>query len=135
MHYTINESFVEDFLNNTLRTPNLDKILKPAKKLSKRISHSQFEVKTLEDGKQEVTVNTIGHNPKDMTVDVTEETIIIKSTKEEGTSSFVEDIDLTLTVGNDYDGTKSTATFNSGLLTIVVDKKINKKAKSLKIQY
>ena len=42
---------------------------------------------------------------------------------------------LVLTVGTDYDGTKTTAKFNNGILTLVIDKKINKKAKSLKISY
>ena len=46
-----------------------------------------------------VTVNTIGHNPKDITVDVTEEEVTIKSKKGENSSRFVKDIDLTLTVG------------------------------------
>ena len=90
---------------------------------------------TLEDGKQQVTINTIGHNPKDITVDVTEEEITIKSKKGENTSSFVKEIDLVLTVGADYDGTKTTAKFDNGLLTLHIDKKINKKAKSLKISY
>ena len=52
----------------------------------------------LEDGKQKVTVNTIGYNPKDITVDVTEEEVTIKSKKGENSSRFVKDIDLTLTV-------------------------------------
>jgi len=42
---------------------------------------------------------------------------------------------LTLTVGTDYDGTKTTASFDNGLLTLLIDKKVNKKAKSLKISY
>ena len=46
-----------------------------------------------------------------------------------------KDIDLVLTVGTDYDGTKTTAKFDNGLLTLLIDKKINKKAKSLKISY
>jgi HSP20 family molecular chaperone IbpA len=97
--------------------------------------NSQFEATILEDGKQQVTINTIGHNPKDITVDVTEEEITIKSKKGEATSSFVKEIDLVLTVGTDYDGTKTTAKFDNGLLTLLIDKKVNKKAKSLKISY
>ena len=123
MFYTINENFVDNFFRDISTT-------KPTNRL-----HSQFEATTLEDGKQKVTVNTIGHNPKDITVDVTDEEIKIKSTKGEDTSSFVKDIDLTLTVGTDYDGTKTTAKFDNGLLTLLIDKKVNKKAKSLKITY
>ena len=123
MFYTINENFVDNFFRDIYTT-------KPTNRLN-----SQFEATTLEDGKQKVTVNTIGHNPKDITVDVTDETITIKSTKEEDTSRFVKDIDLVLTVGSDYDGTKTTAKFDNGLLTLLIDKKVNKKAKTLKISY
>ena len=121
MFYTINENFVDNFFKDIYTT-------KPTNRLN-----SQFEATTLEDGKQQVTINTIGHNPKDITVDVTDEEIVIKSKKGEDTSSFVKDIDLILTVGSDYDGTKTTAKFDNGLLTLLIDKKINKKAKSLKI--
>tara|TARA_B110000977_G_scaffold365_1_gene505 strand:- start:141 stop:527 length:387 start_codon:yes stop_codon:yes gene_type:complete len=94
-----------------------------------------FDVETLEDGKQKVTINTIGHNPKDITVDVTEEELKITAKKVEGTSRFVRDIDLTLSVGKDFDGTKSEAKFENGLLVLTIDRKASKKAKSLKISY
>ena len=123
MFYTINENFVDNFFRDIYTTKTTNRL------------NSSFEAETLEDGKQKVTVNTIGHNPKDITVDVTEEEIKIKSKKGEDTSSFVKDIDLTLTVGTDYDGTKTTAKFDNGLLTLLIDKKVNKKAKSLKISY
>lgn len=123
MFYTINENFVDNFFKDIYTTKTTNRL------------NSSFEAETLEDGKQKVTVNTIGHNPKDITVDVTEEEITIKSKKGEDTSSFVRDIDLTLTVGTDYDGTKTTASFDNGLLTLLIDKKVNKKAKTLKISY
>ena len=123
MFYTINENFVDNFFKDIYTT-------KPTNRLN-----SQFEATILEDGKQQVTINTIGHNPKDITVEVTEEEVTIKSKKVENSSRFVKDIDLTLTVGADYDGTKSTAKFDNGLLTLLIDKKVNKKAKTLKISY
>ena len=123
MFYTINDNFVDNFFNDIYTTKTTNRL------------NSSFEAETLEDGKQKVTVNTIGHNPKDITVDVTEEEIKIKSKKGEDTSRFVKEIDLTLTVGTDYDGTKTTAKFDNGLLTLLIDKKVNKKAKSLKIAY
>ena len=98
-------------------------------------TYGTFEVDVLEDGKQSVTINTLGHNPKDITVDVTDEEVTILAKKKEGTSRFVKDIDLTLSVGKDYDGTKTEAKFENGLLVLTIDKKINKKAKSLKISY
>ena len=123
MFYTINENFVDNFFRDIYTTKTTNRL------------NSSFEAETLEDGKQKVTVNTIGHNPKDITVDVTEEEVTIKSKKGENSSRFVKDIDLTLTVGADYDGTKSTAKFENGLLTLLIDKKVNKKAKTLKISY
>ena len=123
MFYTINENFVDNFFRDIYTTKTKNRL------------NSSFEAETLEDGKQKVTVNTIGHNPKDITVDVTDEEIKIKSKKGEDTSRFVKDIDLILTVGTDYDGTKTTAKFDNGLLNLLIDKKINKKAKSLKISY
>ena len=114
----------------------IDKLFKEfAKEPSYTYNSTAFEATVLEDGKQKVTINTVGHNPKDIQVDVTEEKITIKSTKPADSSRFVKDIDLTLTVGSDYDGTKTTASFDNGLLTLLVDKKVNKKAKSLKISY
>jgi len=94
-----------------------------------------FEVEVLENGKQKVTINTVGHNPKDIVVDVTEEQVTIKAKKEDKTSRFVKDIDLTLTVGTDYDGTKSEAKFENGLLTLLIDKKNERKSRTLKISY
>jgi len=124
MIYTINNRLFDDiFTDSFFNTPTKTK------------SYSAFDVEVLDDGKQKVTVNTIGHNPKDISVDVTEEEITIKSKKEEGTSRFVKDIDLTLTVGKDYDGTKTEAKFENGLLTLLIDKKNERKSRTLKISY
>ena len=122
--YTTLTSF-DNLLNELTRQP----LTTPTR------TYGTFEVDVLEDGKQSVTINTLGHNPKDITVDVTDEEITIVAKKKEGTSRFVRDIDLTLTVGKDYDGTKTEAKLENGLLVLTIDKKINKKAKSLKISY
>ena len=98
-------------------------------------AYGNFDATVLENGKQQVTINTTGHNPKDIKVDVTDTEIKITSKKGENTSRFVSDIDLTLTVGKDYDGTKTEAKFKNGLITLLIDKKEDKKTKSLKISY
>ena len=41
---------------------------------------NSFEVEVLEDGKQKVTINTLGHNPKEIQVDVTEEISAVSTT-------------------------------------------------------
>lgn len=113
-----------------------DTLLTEPSRLNKKIkTYSSFDVELLDNGKQLVTVNTVGHNPKDIEVDVTEDEITIRAKKEESSSRFVSDIDLELLVGQDYDGTKADAKFENGLLLITIDKKNTRKAKSLKISY
>jgi len=109
-----------------------DSFTTPTRRFS---NYNSFEVEVQEDGKQKVTINTLGHNPKDITLEATEDEITIKATKGEGTSRFVKDVDLTLTVGTDYDGTKTDAKFENGLLTLLIDKKIERKSKTLRISY
>ena len=114
----------------------IDELTRDSFKTPRKISNfNSFEVEVLEDGRQKVTINTLGHNPKNITLEATEEQITIKATKEEGTSRFVKDVDLTLTVGTDYDGTKTDAKFENGLLTLLIDKKIERKSKTLRISY
>ena len=114
----------------------IDELTKNSFKTPKRSSNfNSVEVEALEDGKQRVTINTTGHNPKNITLEATEDEITIKATKEDGTSSFVKDIDLTLTLGTDYDGTKTDAKFENGLLTLLIDKKVERKSKTLRITY
>lgn len=95
---------------------------------------SRYEGKVLEDGKYQLTLNVLGHNPKNIKLEVTETQILIKSKKEEGSSSLVSDIDLTFALGKDYDGTKSDAKFDNGLLIITTDKRDEAKPKKVQIK-
>ena len=52
-------------------------------------AYGNFDATVLENGKQQVTINTTGHNPKDIKVDVTDTEIKITSKKGENTSRFV----------------------------------------------
>ena len=94
-----------------------------------------YDVQPLDDGKQQLTVNVLGHNPKNIKLQVTDDTIDIESTKEEGTSPLVRDINTTFLIGKDYDGTKTEAKFENGLLIITIDKKDERKSKLVKIAY
>lgn len=98
-------------------------------------SFSNYESKILEDGKQELTLSVLGHNPKDIKLEVTDDLITIKSEKPENSSSLVNNIDVSFTLGKDYDGTKTEAKFSNGLLILTIDKKNERKAKSIKISY
>jgi HSP20 family molecular chaperone IbpA len=95
---------------------------------------NRYEGKVLEDGKYQLTLNVLGHNPKNIKLEVTETQILIKSKKDETSSSLVSDIDLTFTLGKDYDGTKSEAKFDNGLLIITTDKYDEAKPKKVQIK-
>ena len=95
---------------------------------------SEYDVKKLEDGRQQLTLNVLGHNPKNIKLEVTEDQINIKSEKEEGSSPLVENVDLSFTLGKDYDGTKTEAKFSNGLLILTIDKKEERKSKSISIK-
>jgi len=94
---------------------------------------SDYTTKELEDGKIELSVNVLGHNPKNILLEVTEDKITIKSNKPEGESDLIKNIDFSFKLGKDYDGTKSEAKFSNGVLSITIDKKDERKAKKLSI--
>lgn len=97
-------------------------------------SITDYDVQQLEDGKQQLTLSVLGHDVKNIKLEVTEDKVTIKAKKEEGTSYLVEDIDATFSVGKDYDGTKVEAKFSNGLLILTIDKKEERKAKSVQIK-
>ena len=100
----------------------------------KVFSFNGYDGKVLDDGKYQLTLNVLGHNPKNIKLEVTDTQILIKSKKEEGSSSLVKDIDLTFALGKDYDGTKSEAKFDNGLLIITTDKRDEAKPKKVQIK-
>ncbi len=99
-----------------------------------KFSGTDYVANQLEDGKQELSLSVLGHNPKDIKLEATEDRITIKAKKEEGASDLVKDIDLAFTIGKDYDGTKVEAKFTNGLLILTIDKKEERKAKSISIK-
>lgn len=114
----------------------VEELMKTNVKQSRRIEgYRSFDVELQEDGKQKVTIPVTGHNPKNIKVTTTDELISVKSKVDSETSRFVKDIDLELSVGKDYDGNKTEAKFENGLLTLLIDKKVDKKAKEIKISY
>jgi HSP20 family molecular chaperone IbpA len=88
----------------------------------------------LEDCKQQLTLSVLGHDVKGIKLEVTEDKVTIKAKKEEGSSILVEDIDYSFSVGKDYDGTKTEAKFSNGLLILTIDKKEERKSKSIQIK-
>jgi HSP20 family molecular chaperone IbpA len=124
------------FKNTTSYKANLDDLFLDWDNLfthAKQNVFSDYTTNELEDGKVELVVNVLGHDPKKINLEVTEDRITIKSIKPDGASALIKDIDFSFKLGKDYDGTKSEAKFNNGVLSIIIDKKDERKAKKLSI--
>jgi HSP20 family protein len=93
-----------------------------------------YSINTTEDGKQRIVISVVGHNPKDVDVDVTEDLITVKA-ETENVNAVVGNVNLKFKVGKDYDGTTATASIENGLLTILLDKKEERKSKKVKIKF
>jgi len=101
-----------------------------------QVNHQQgnYSINTTKDGKQSIVISVVGHNPKDVDVDVTEDLITVKA-ETENVNAVVGNVNLRFKVGKDYDGTTTSASIENGLLTILLDKKEERKAKKVKIKF
>ena len=97
-------------------------------------NEGNYSIATLEDGRQELIVNVVGHNPKDVDVDVTDGNITIKAETKK-VNAVVSNINLRFKVGKDFDGATSEASIENGVLTIVMDKKEERKSKKIKVRF
>jgi len=100
------------------------------------IQHNEgnYSITTLKDGRQELIVNVVGHNPKDVDVDVTDGIIMVKAEAKK-VNAVIRDVNLKFQVGKDFDGTTSEASIENGVLTIVMDKKEERKSKKIKVRF
>jgi HSP20 family molecular chaperone IbpA len=87
----------------------------------------------IEDNQIHLSVDVVGHDPKNISLEATADQIIIKSAKPDTACSLVQDIDFSFKLNKDYDGTKSEAKFDNGLLVITISKKEETKTKKLSI--
>jgi HSP20 family molecular chaperone IbpA len=87
----------------------------------------------IEDNQIHLSVDVVGHDPKNISLEATTDQIIIKSAKPDTACSLVQDIDFSFKLNKDYDGTKSEAKFDNGLLVITISKKEETKTKKLSI--
>ena len=94
---------------------------------------TQYESTVNDNGQLEIVVNLLGHDKSHIDVNATESEIKLKSEKPEDSSSFVKDVNITLSLSEKYDGTTSTANFDNGLLFLTVDLKKESKYKKIKL--
>ena len=72
---------------------------------------------------------------KDVEVEANNGELKIKAVKEEGSNSFVRNVNLTFTIGREYDETSTEAVIENGLLTLTLDKKEEMKSKKIKVKF
>jgi HSP20 family protein len=93
----------------------------------------------LVDDRLEIAYLVVGHDPKNVEVSLTQDKINIRAKVETEDKSvygqFVKNIDETLNLTKEYDGTTATAEIRNGILKIVVDKKEEQKPKKISIKF
>ena len=93
----------------------------------------KFNIST-DDEKITLTVRLAGHTTKSVDVNLLEDEVYIRATvpKELENNPIIENLDLKFSIGKDYDGTTASGSIKDGILTIVFEKRENKKSKKLK---
>lgn len=93
----------------------------------------------LKDDKLELAFSIVGHNPKDVEVQLTADKIFIKAIKNKEDKSvigqFTTDINEEIKITDEFDGLTAKAEIKNGLLYIVIDKKEDQKPKKLEIKF
>ena len=125
----------KNIMNYTF-TNLFDELLNEKPVVFRDVYHNQgnYSINTNEDGRKELMINVAGHNPKDVEVNVTENEIHVHAESEK-VNSVMSNVNLKFTVGKEYDGTTSQASIENGILTIVLDKKEERKHKKVKIRF
>ena len=67
-------------------------------------------------------------------MDVTDGIIMVKAEAKK-VNAVIRDVNLKFQVGKDFDGTTSEASIENGVLTIVMDKKEERKSKKIKVRF
>ncbi len=92
----------------------------------------------VKDETAEVALSVLGHSKDDIEIHSYEDRIEIKAKKDKENKSVVgqliSDINETIKVGSDFDGTKAEAVIKNGILHITLPKKDESKPKKLPIK-
>jgi HSP20 family molecular chaperone IbpA len=92
-----------------------------------------------EKDKLEIAVSVLGHDPKNVEVELTTDKIFVKAEKNKEDkslkNSFVRNINESLKLHSDFDGLTAKAKIDNGILHITVEKKEESKPKKLSIKF
>ena len=113
----------------------IDELTKSQPSFIKTPSSGNYYIDRTNEDNIKLIVNVVGHNPKNVGVEVNEGELTIKTNSDNVSNPFVNDVNLTFTVGREYDGTSTDATIENGILTLTLDKKEEMKSKKIKIKF
>lgn len=109
----------------------------PNSKTKGTYNNSKLTVE-VKDEIAEIALSVLGHDPKNIEIHSYEDRIEIKAKKDKENKSVVgqliSDINETIKVGPDFDGTKAEAIIKNGILHITLPKKDESKPKKLPIK-
>lgn len=91
--------------------------------------YNEYLVKDGESDQKLIYVNIIGHNPSDVKIDATEDSLSIISEIDTEKNPFSKQISLKFKLGQEYNGHDATAEINNGILLI----KLSKQTKNKKV--
>lgn len=96
-------------------------------------------VSELKEDTLELVFSIVGHNPKEVEVQLTADTIFIKAVKNKEdksiTSQLTTDINESFKITNEFDALSAKAEIKNGLLHIVLQKKEDQKPKTINIKF
>lgn len=129
MNKTTFDALFDDFFFNSLYTKNKNTYSLPPSRCAVN----------LEDDKLELAFSVLGHDPKNVEVNLTTDKIHIRAKRDQEDKSakckLINDIDETLHLAKDFDGMTAKAEIRNGVLSILVDKKEDQKPKKLSIKF
>lgn len=97
-------------------------------------SSTKYILTQLDDGKRQIQINVLGHDVASVKLEATDDKITVKAQKPENGYSIMEDVNLSFSVGKDWDGAKTEAKYLNGILIITIDKKDERKPKNIQIK-
>jgi HSP20 family molecular chaperone IbpA len=111
--------------------PNVDTLFKT---ITTTTSDS-IDYRQVDDITFKLDIGVIGHEPDNVSVEVTDTSIKVLADKKEGTSNLATSLDLVFEIPKDVDGSKTEATISNGILTLLLHKRTEKESKKLKIRF
>jgi HSP20 family molecular chaperone IbpA len=114
----------------------IDELTKSQPSFIKTPSSGNYYIDRTNEDNIKLIVNVVGHNPKNVGVEVNEGELTIKAHNPKVSSNpFETDVNLTFTIGGGYDGTTTDAIIENGILTLILEKKKEMKSKKIKIKF